>query len=170
MTGNLFLTGPIQIGKSTALRQALEACQITPGGFLTRWSDRGDTLHMLPVSGGTCCPDNQIARRQDGRVTPDPDAFTRIGCQLLATPGELIIMDELGFLERDAAAFRQRVWELIAGPIPVLGVVRQRGSLFLEDLRQRSDTAIWTVSLENRSQMPQKIAHYLQEDDNGSII
>ena len=94
MTGNLFLTGPIQIGKSTALRQALEACQITPGGFLTRWNDRGDTLHMLPVCGGTCCPDNQIARRQNGRVTPDPAAFTRIGCQLLATPGELIIMDE----------------------------------------------------------------------------
>ena len=56
MTEHLFLTGEIQIGKSTLLRRFLAEKKQRIAGFRTVWSDgERRTLHLLPCDGGVCC-------------------------------------------------------------------------------------------------------------------
>ena len=43
---NVFLTGPRQIGKSTAVRRYLAGCGLHYGGFFTVWGP-DDRLHLL---------------------------------------------------------------------------------------------------------------------------
>lgn len=159
MKQNTFLTGPRQIGKSTALCRFLAHYPGRVSGFLTRWNPDGETLHMMhaAVPEGFSA-DNVIARRRDGWLQPEPTAFDRIGCRLLRAPADLIVMDELGFLERESAAFCARIWELLNGTTPVVGVIRQSGSIFMEQLAQQHNTAIWYVDGANREQIPTLLA------------
>ena len=163
MTGNIFLTGPRQIGKSTALQRFLADYPGAIRGFLTRWNPEGQTLHMLDAAapeGFTTA--NIVARRMAGRVEPDPAAFDRIGTRLLAGPAALYVMDELGFLERDAHAFCARVSALLQGGTPVVGVVRQTGSIFLDWLQTLEHTAIWQVDSGNRDEIPARLARHFR--------
>ena len=163
MTQNIFLTGPRQIGKSTALRRFLADYPGRITGFLTRWSPDGETLHMMSAAqpeGFTA--DNIIARRSDRGLRPDPAAFDRIGCQLLSQPADLIIMDELGFMEREAEAFCAMIWQCLSGTTPVVGVVRQNGSIFMEQLQQDPNTAIWNLDGSNRDTIPGLLAENYQ--------
>lgn len=165
MTQNIFLTGPLQIGKSTALVRFLADYPGTIRGFMTRWNPDGKTLHMLNAAAPEgFTQENIIARRQAGRIQPDPAAFNCIGCRLLTGPADLFVMDELGFLERDAHLFCSRVWQLLESATPIVGVVRQKGSIFLEQLQQSGRTAIWTIDGSNRDQIPQLLAqNYLYQ-------
>ncbi len=130
----IFLTGGRGVGKSTALRRALKGCGMGIGGFMTDFGDtryeETRTLWLLPwghtpdFSRGEVC-----ARLGPGGRQVFPEVFDRLGAELLRRAGEdpacgLILMDELGFLEADAAGFRAAVLEALAGPKPVLGVVR----------------------------------------------
>ncbi len=130
----IFLTGERGVGKSTALRRALSGCGLGLGGFMT---DFGDTryaenkdLRLLPwaeepeLSAGEVC-----ARLGPGGRQVFPEVFDGLGAGLLRQAVRdpacgLILMDELGFLEAAAADFRAAVLEALAGPKPVLGVVR----------------------------------------------
>lgn len=163
MTQNIFLTGPRQIGKSTALRRFLADYPGRITGFLTRWNPDGETLHMMSAAqpeGFTA--DNIIARRSDRGLRPDPAAFDRIGCQLLSQPADLIVMDELGFMEREAEAFCAMIWQCLSGTTPVVGVVRQNGSIFMEQLQQDPNTAIWNLDGSNRDTIPGLLAENYQ--------
>ena len=130
----VFLTGERQVGKSTALRRALEGCGLGVGGFMTDFGGtrRSDskTLYLLPwgmapdLAAGEVC-----ARLGPGEKQVFPEVFDGLGAGLLRQAVRdpacgLILMDELGFLEADAAGFRAAVLEALAGPKPVLGVVR----------------------------------------------
>ena len=102
-----------------------------------------------------------VARRASSRVQAEAAAFDHLGCQALDAPAQLLVLDERGFLERDAAAFRRRIQQVLDGPTPVLGVVRQVGSLFLPALQARADTVVLTVTLENRDAIPALRCPYL---------
>ena len=131
----IFLTGERGVGKSTALRRALAGCSVGIGGFMTDFGDtryeENKTLWLLPwgetpdFSRGRVC-----ARLGSGEKQVFPEVFDSLGAALLRSAMEdpacgLILMDELGFLEGDARVFRAAVLEVLTGPKPVLGVVRQ---------------------------------------------
>lgn len=159
---NVFLTGPRQIGKSTAVRRYLAGCGLHYGGFFTVWGP-DDRLHLLRAAdpGAKMTAATAVARRANSRVQAEAAAFDHLGCQALEAPAQLLVLDELGFLERDAAAFRRRIQQVLDGPTPVLGVVRQVGSLFLPALQARADTVVLTVTLENRDAIPALLCQYL---------
>ena len=131
----IFLTGERGVGKSTALRRALCGCGLNIGGFMT---DFGDTrygenkkLWLLPWSESPDFSAGQVcALLGPGGRQVFPEVFDGLGAELLRrAAGDdacgLILMDELGFLEAGAAGFRKAVLDVLAGPKPVLGVVRQ---------------------------------------------
>ena len=72
---------------------------------------------------------------------------------------DLILMDELGFLEADAPRFRASVLSVLTGPKPVLGVVRQG----LGAWRDAPLGEIWTVSESNRDAVPARLREKLAE-------
>lgn len=151
MTEHLFLTGQPQVGKSTLLRRYLAEKNCRIGGFRTIWGDSTHTaLHLLPASGGVCCTENCIAVRAGETLAARSEVFDRLGPALLRVPCDLLVMDELGFLEKDAFGFQKAVLSALDGHVPVLGVIKPRRTPFLDAVRSHAYVRIIEVNEENR--------------------
>ena len=158
---HLFLTGPKQIGKSTVLRQLLQDRDAKVGGFRTVRIplEDGASIHMVAPSETRYTDENRIFSRRKGILYIDPSDFDRIGCSLLTGSGgcDLILMDELGPNEANSKKFRQAVWNVLDGDIPVYGVLQVADSDFLDAVAARPDVQVITISEENRDQMPAQL-------------
>lgn len=153
----VFLTGAVQVGKSTAIRTYLAGASLQPGGFTTAWRPSG-TLELRLLETGEVFA---VARRIPGRVIPDPAAFDAAGRRLadLGWGRALLVMDELGFLERQAPEFRRAVDSLLAAGAPVLGVLRDRpDNPFTPRIASNPGAVILTVTRENRDRIPADLA------------
>lgn len=159
---HVFLTGEIQVGKSTAIRRWLEARpELRLGGFRTVWRYRRgaeeNSLHIVPAAGNApLTADNRIGIRggsPPGRRAQDfPEVFDRVGVPLLENSGgwDLILMDEIGIGENNAPRFRQAVLDCLNGDVPVLGVVKAKPGVLTDAVRAHPKTRIITVTVENR--------------------
>ena len=158
---HLFLTGPKQIGKSTALRRLLEGRDMDLGGFRTVriFVENGASIHMIRPDETEFTDENRIFYRKKGVLYLDPADFDRIGCGLLedAADHDLILMDELGPTEAQALEFRRRVLEVLDGEVPVYGVLQVADSEFLDEIAAREDVRVITVTEENREELPRKL-------------
>ena len=113
---HVFLTGPVQIGKSTLLRASLDALQPQKlGGFRTvsaqPQADASRPVYLHPA----CSPDelhesaNRIGIRRPGLgIVSFPAAFETAGLAALAGAEDcdLLLMDEIGRMEPLAQAIR----------------------------------------------------------------
>ena len=161
MMNNLFLTGEIQVGKSTLLRKLLEKSGLRPGGAETGFGPwRGETerrLFLYPYGAPDYSQAAVCARMGPQGKTVLPGVFDARGAALiraaLGDPGvEVIVLDELGYLEKDAREFRAAVLEALASPKPVWGVLRLGGGCWGDvDLGK-----IVTVTKENRDELAEK--------------
>ena len=163
----IFLTGERGVGKSTALRRALRGCGLGIGGFMTDFGEsryaENKALRLLPWSeepdfsaGETC------ALLGPGGRQVFPEVFDVLGSRLLLSAAgdpacDLILLDELGFLEADAQRFRAAVLSVLAGPKPVLGVVR-RGLGVWQDAPLGE---LWVVTKENGDSLPRNLRNRL---------
>ena len=171
MSKHIFLTGDVQSGKSTVMEKVLSGLNVTVGGFrsgsgpnrheLDRW------LYLWDASGEPVYDEaHQVAR-----ITPEerqsfPERFDALGCDALRrakdSSVDLILMDECGFLERDAAQFQTEVLRTLDGDIPVFGVVRLRSSGWTDSIRNHPKVTLITVTEENRDELPEQITSLLQ--------
>ena len=166
----LFLTGTRQVGKSTALRKALAASGLRYGGVMTRFDARhGERkLYLLPYSVSEALPEGVpesavCARMGAGGRQADPTVFDALGVRLLREAAadeavDIVVIDELGFLEAEAEGFRAAVFEALRGPKPVLGVVREGLGAWSEAPLGE----IIEVTEENRDVVPGEILHWLE--------
>jgi nucleoside-triphosphatase len=172
MTMHLFLTGEVQVGKSTAIRRFLAQCpQLRVGGFHTVAvpgpADGWDSVHLLPATVDRPTTADTCVMTRRG-VYPDrqrqlfPAVFDTVGVPLLAQPCDLLLMDELGFAEDTALAFQQAVLDCLDGPTPVLGVLRSRGGLLPDKVRQHPHVRVVTVTQENRDHIPEELMQWLR--------
>lgn len=151
MIEHLFLTGQPHVGKSTLLNRCLAEKDCRIGGFRTVWSDcTHTTLHLLSFTGSTCCAENCIAERVGEALIPRSGVFDRLGPVLLREPCDLLIMDELGFLENDALLFQSAVLSALDGDLPVLGVIKPQHTPFLDAVRTHARVHIIEVNEKNR--------------------
>lgn len=157
MQRHVLLTGNIQVGKSTIIKKVIDALDIRPGGFKTSWgAARPDGTADLFLLGMDETPSsNKIAARRLGSgrgVTAFPEVFDTVGPRLFdeASHSSLIIMDELGFIEKNAMAFQNAVLSTLDGSIPVLGVVRNMQTPFLDTVRAHPNVDVIFVTEKNR--------------------
>ena len=167
----MFLTGARQVGKSTALRKALAASGFRFGGVMTRFDARhGERkLYLLPYSVSEELPDklpesHVCARMGAGERQADTAVFDTLGVRLLrkaaADPDvDILVIDELGFLESEAEGFRAAVCEALRGGKPVLGVVREG----LGTWSEAPLGEIIEVTEGNRDEIPGEILEWLRK-------
>lgn len=133
---HVFLTGPVQIGKSTLIAAALDAIEPERlGGFRTVSAkpeadgSRPVYLHPAAAQDLFCNAHNRVGiRRPALGIASFPDAFETAGLAALADAEDcdLILMDEIGRMERHADAYSARIRTLLDGVVPILGVVQKR--------------------------------------------
>ncbi len=158
---HVFLTGDRQVGKSTIVKKVIASLSCPIYGFETRFFPGQRAVLAMVPSGfdGPLRDADIVARKEEGRWHPLPDAFSRIGTALLSRPhgsSGVIIMDELGFLEQDAAVFQSAVLKTLSNDLPVLGVLRN-GVAWHEAIRRHPFTKVITVTPENREHLPSQV-------------
>ena len=163
---NLFLTGEIQVGKSTLLRKLIAKCGLRPGGAETGfgpWRAEAErSLFLHPSGAPDYSPESVCCRMGPGGRTVYPEVFDRRGAALiraaLADPSvDIVVLDELGFLEAEAREFRAAVLEALRSPKPVWGVLRLGGGCWGGvDLGR-----VVTVTRENRDALAAEAEQWL---------
>jgi nucleoside-triphosphatase len=179
---HIFLTGEKRAGKSVTIRKFLSQSGKTADGFLTYWQEHNDntrTLYLSPASHiiltNPLTPSQSpsqfkivddekslppyVLSVDDGRglsfSEQTLEVFETYGVDILNNSGnnDLIIMDELGFLETKAPIFREKVMQKIEGNVPVLGVIKASKTEFLETIRNHPKVTVKEVTEDNRNEV-----------------
>lgn len=170
MSRHLFLTGDIQVGKSTIISRVLRELGVPVSGFCTVAipAKNGESdIYLIHAAGtpGDCTPASHLAHRCPGS-TPvvHAEIFLSCGVPLLTSASApLIVMDELGWMESGSEAFQQAVFLVLDGAIPVIGVVRDRQTPFLDAVRAHPEVEVLVVTRENREELSRVVLLRLRE-------
>ena len=167
---NIFLTGEINIGKSTIIEKFLLTYFGTVGGFKTiRCKTDNDAfygVYLLDVNYedavlskenrvGDCFPDKSL--------TSYGSIFDTFGVDFLSfeTEPSLIVMDELGILEKNATKFQEKVHECLNSNASVLGIIKNKNNSFLDSICKRDDVILLEVNEDNRNGVLEKVTEFL---------
>lgn len=164
---NLFLTGPRGIGKTTLLKKIIERLDCSIGGFMTKpvVTPQGRSFDMTSLFDGSSGNliltfDNSSLIRKGITKT-----FETSGVDIIIKSlGErdVIVMDELGFLESEAKHFQNAVIKALNSSKAVIGILKQMDVEFLNAIKNRSDTVVLDVTMENRDNMEGELLDILE--------
>ncbi len=167
---HIFLTGDVQVGKSTVIDKVLSQFGGKVGGFRTAFgADRNEAdrwLYMWDAAEEPVLDDAHgvvrfIARKPQIFLS----RFNEIGGTALRRAQNeqtaLILMDECGRFEGAAEYFQAELFAALKGDIPVLGVVRQGYGGWLDKIRSHPNVTLLTVTEENRDTLPGQIIKHL---------
>ena len=172
---HLFLTGEIQVGKSTIIQRALEETGVIYDGFSTGF---GETRNMnnkslfmkrasLPDSGKE---ENVIVQFEDGIPQVRTQVIERLGTEILdriRVDADCIVMDECGRFEGMAEKFKRRIMEVLDMETPVVGVVRKGfEGTWLDLVKQHKDVELLEVTRENREEIFREVKEFLLQSRN----
>jgi nucleoside-triphosphatase len=171
----ILLTGRPRCGKSTLIQTSLAAFPYPLGGFtLQRLTWKGETwaFRLLDLSEEQYIthletkkdfPDIAIimtAPRQGQGIAQVFDTKGRTSLERCWGSRVLVVMDELGKLERDAQKFQACVIQTLEGKLPVLGVLKDKSSPFLDGIRRHPAV---TVVQYPQERVPALLADFLGE-------
>lgn len=162
---HVFLTGDRQIGKSRALNGALAQLNLPVFGFRTRFLTRergSSSLYMVPANDPESFDESMmVAELREGKMRPLPERFDAWGAKLLREalghPEGLILMDEVGHLEKNALQFQAAIRACLDGETPVLGVLR-KDQAWHDFIKNHPKVCVITVTEENRGGMAERVA------------
>lgn len=173
---NIFLTGEIHIGKSTAIFNFLEK-HISKSTSITGFKSKpvyengflkGYYLENQINPMASSISENMVGINADfgkGKscygVT---EVFEKKGVEILReslkVPSSIILMDELGFFEKDATQFIEQVHRTLDSSHKILGVLKEKKNDFLISIASREDVKVIRVTLENRNDIVNEINKY----------
>lgn len=165
---HIVLCAPRKTGKTTLIKRIIqEAAAPAIGspmpvyGFQTKrfaGSDGINRIYMFPADREQ--PDivtreaHYIGSTQGRVIDVCTETFDTYGTALIrsAQPGGLLIMDEIGHMEKDASRFLQAILEALDGGISVLASVRYTaGSIdYLEHIKHHPRVQLYMLTEENR--------------------
>jgi len=164
---HVILTGEVGAGKSTALEKALRLLDAQTEGIWTGTyesrEERQKTLYMRAYGDAAKgCPFARMPGTDKGHAAR---CFDVIGVHLLRRArqcGELIVIDEMGWLERDASIYQQELRDTFDGSVPVLAVLRKNKAEWADWIRSRADVELITVDSKSWDCLHERIAEILR--------
>jgi len=167
---NILLTGEINTGKSTIVNRYLQTYSGTVGGFRTIRIQTDDDaffgVYILDINDkekilskknkvGDCFADKSLVRYCE--------VFDTLGIKVMTFNNlpNLIVMDELGVIEKNSFCFQKKVHECLDSNIPVIGVIKNKQDPFLDSIRQRNDVKLINVDKYNRDAVFERITKML---------
>lgn len=176
---HIFLTGEINTGKSFVISKTLPLLKAKIGGFQTYFGLQNKIGEKILYMNSADAPmsyrrENEIVYfSQSNPPKVMTDKFDSYGVDLIRTArttADLIIMDECGFLERDAIKFQNEILDALDGNTPIFGVIKLAKLKWSQGIRNHSKVKIITVDFDNRDMLPQKLAAELATELNHGRI
>lgn len=167
----IFLTGEIQVGKTTVIENTIELLNKNYGGFKTYFGpDRNLPNRLLYMNSAE---ESHIFSEEYGIVRFSEyskpqligDRFNLYGTELIRQARdnkELIVMDECGGFERNSFVFQKEIFDSLDGNIPILGVVKLRSTGLGDHIRNHPNVKLITVTEKNRDELPKIIVNYFK--------
>ena len=161
---NLFLTGEIGVGKSTLLKKLIEKINTSIGGYVTERVINNNILKYNLISLYDGIEEYSISQMPLNRHSNNPEVFLSSfneGAFSILEKSfyerNVIIMDELGFMESKAYKFQNIVFKLLDSSKTVIGVLKKKDCEFLNAIRNRNDIIIVEVTEENRDTLLEEL-------------
>ncbi|MGB9750463.1 MAG: nucleoside-triphosphatase [Caldisericia bacterium] len=138
MTKNIFIEGDIKSGKTYVLDNVLKKLNIKYGGFKTipiyeKGKKVGFKLKDILTN-----DENIVALYNiDGNLIINSDVFNELGVNSLENAlknTDLVVMDELGFLEDNSNKFKEKVFEVLNSDKKVIAVIKEKKNIFLNEI------------------------------------
>ena len=164
----ILLTGPPQCGKTTIIRKVVERFPGKAAGFYTREvRERGERCGFEIVT-----LDGQVAMLSHvnfpgplrvGKYGVNLENLHRVGLPALdAAPGlDLVVVDEIGKMECLSPLLVVALERLWAAPVALLLTVAAKGSGYIQQVKEKPDLTLITVTPANRDELPGKILQLL---------
>lgn len=158
----IFLTGERNVGKTTAITRFVNKSGLSPLGFNTvaggSIEDSGvDYVYIIPYGNELDSTVKPVAKRDINKhgVTKYPEIFDSVGVEILTDSrnADLIIMDELGFMESESKMFQDAVLSCLDLDVSVLGVIKPMAIEFLDAIRAHESVEVIEVTVENREEI-----------------
>jgi len=163
---NIFLTGKIGIGKSAVLNKVLDSLPLSVGGFITVPVIEENTLSGFKIRDIRTGSEAEVGYfDEDFMIHPVTEGFETVGVDSLDGAleyADIIVMDELGFLENNAEGFKEKVFCALKSEKYVLGVIKRERNLFLNTVASMSE--VIDVRLANRDFLAEKIRRMINEE------
>ena len=155
---HVFLTGEKQVGKSTLVSAVLFSVGLKYSGLrsISVFDEKNDrNVYLVPAGGGSnepavlagVCSNRHITERH-------PEVFDEVGCRLLDfdEDTELVVIDEIGNMERDAKRYSDRIMALLdRSDVRILGVLQKKADSDLaQAIRKHPNVRMIEVTEENR--------------------
>lgn len=152
---NLFLTGKIGVGKSTILKNALKKIDLSVGGYVTERIFEGYYRKYIVKSLYDNKEKYTIIKvdSRDNSKKSFMEAFENGVVSILDKSlkyRDVIVLDELGPAENDIDIFTSKVFEILDSKKIVFGVLKDDNCKFINDIKDRDDVIVITITEENR--------------------
>ena len=171
------IVGERGVGKSTLIGRVLDALGRPVVGFETKKEDSlADELRGSPVyiyearRERVRTPENLVGYCKDHHFAASAEAFDRFAPRLRrpVPPGSVVLLDELGFMESQAAEFCAAVLALLDGDAPVLAAVKTKDTPFLEAVRSHPRARCFFITPENRDALYPQVLEFVRAQVDGA--
>ena len=168
---NIIMTGDVHVGKSTLLQKALALLDEDYCGIFCRpVFENGERVGYGLTRTDGSEPDVFAHRDFQSDLSLGPfkcnlRPFARAATYLqhcLSEGAHLVVIDEIGVIEKSASAYVEAVIKILDSPVSALFVVQRRAAYFWEMLASRKNWRLYEAALQNRDALPRMLAEELQ--------
>lgn len=158
---NIFITAPRGYGKTTALKKTIALIDKQVSGFEVGKKFMPDSKEFYICDIENSAYNCLIAySKSNSKPVANIEGFENHGCEILKkamSSKNVIIMDEIGFLEESALKFKQSVIDSLDSSNVVIGVLKKFNGEFINYIKSRDDVLVLELTLENRDDIPKQI-------------
>lgn len=159
----IFLTGEKDVGKSTCIKEIIEECQLSTCGFQTlpfyeQTIRTGFFLHsLLDIEGN----DQRFSIQHAGWNETIPNVFDTFGTdvlkQSLLHKDRVLILDEIGRLEKDEKEYLTLLHTCIDEFSNILGVLKKCEIQYIQEIKARNDIILFDFDDKSYAQIKSEI-------------
>lgn len=156
---NIFLTGEKGIGKTTLINKILNHINCDIGGYTVKPIIEGNLKHFYissieDISKKALMATGDTTKRKI--VTIYEDSLNNFGAELInecIKTKDLIILDEIGFIESKCINFKNSVIKALNSNKTVIGVLKEFNGDFIKIIKERDDVILFVVNERNRDEL-----------------
>jgi nucleoside-triphosphatase len=140
------------------------------GGFYTldvrRNNERiGFSINTLDGRRGRLAEVGLVSRYRLGKYGIDMASFENVALNALEeaiTRKQLVVIDEIGFMELKSQRFQQLVTRALDSSSPVLATIMRKAFYFADDIKKHNDVQLITMRVDNRDTLVSEITAMLR--------